>query len=293
MGCFDFFHSKETELVLPPCQEEFEYRARQSKVILKTLVINVLALIIIISLWQLAATFVIHARGVSFPTPLETFQRLGDLFSGTPLYGKTIGAHLTSSLIRWGIGYGLAVAIGLMMGMVLGASRSSHDIGMPAIYVLQLIPGLAWLPIALLIFGLGETATIFMIFMTALPPVIINTTGGIMSVPKIYTNAAEMMGLRRGEIFFKVMIPASMISITNGFRIGFANGWRVLIAAEMIVGVSVGLGYSLIQARWSLDFEAALACIVIICFIGLIIEKVIFTVIEKKVMEQLGLSKEH
>ena len=292
MGLLEFFNVKDSDLALPQNEDVFEYRGNQLRIILEILLINVFAFFIIIAIWQLAAMFVIHFRGVPFPTPVETLQRLGGLFSGMPLYGRKIEEHLISSLLRWGAGYGLAVSLGLFVGMALGASMALRDICMPAVYVFQLIPGLAWLPIALLIFGLGETATIFMIFMTALPPIVINTTGGIMSVPKIYTNAAAMMGLKGGEIFLKVLMPASLISIINGFRIGFANGWRVLIAAEMIVGVSVGLGYSLIQSRWSLDFEAALACIVMICVIGLVIEKVMFTVIEKKVMDQLGLSKE-
>ena len=87
------------------------------------------------------------------------------------------------------------------------------------------------------------------------------------------------------------MVPAATLAIVAGLRIGLANSWRVLIAAEMIVGTGVGLGYAIIQSRWSLDFEASFVCIMIICLIGLVVEKVIFEVLEKRIMAQMGLGQ--
>ena len=271
---------------------EFEYKENQIKKILKKICINLLAFGMILLLWYIIAQFVIYTRGVPFPTPQDTFSRLYELLTGVKLYDKTIYDHLLASLRRWGTGYILAVIFGIFIGLALGASKTLHDIFMPTVYVIQLIPGLAWIPIALLIFGLGDTSTIFMIFAMGITPIIINTAGGIKSTPIMYVRASQMMGASKLTIFFSVMLPASTISIINGLRIGLANAWRVLIAAEMIVGVGIGLGYSIIQARWSLDFEAAFVCIVIICFIGLVIEKFVFVVIEKKAMERMGLSKE-
>jgi len=291
MAPFDLT-SKKRSLILPPSQDEFKYRPDLQKHFLKVVFLDILAIILILAAWQMLAVFVSCLRPIPFPTPGEVFWRLGELLSGRPLYDKAIGEHVTMSLSRWTVAYCAAVIAGLWIGMILGAYRIMHAVCMPAIYVLQLIPGLAWIPIALLLFGIGEKTTIFMIFITALPPVIINTTGGIRGVPKIYSHVAQMVGLKKGGTFFRVLLPASLLSIINGLRVGFANGWRVLIAAEMIVGVSVGLGYSVIQARWSLDFEAALVCIVIIGVIGLFIEKILFGVLEKKILEYQGLSKD-
>jgi ABC-type nitrate/sulfonate/bicarbonate transport system permease component len=240
-------------------------------------------------IWQLIALWVTQTRGVPFPTPISTCQRLISLVLGNLLYEKTIGHHLVTSLFRWGMGYMISVVIGLSIGMTFGIYRLIHDLFMPTVYIIQLIPGLAWIPITLLLFGLGEGATIFMISMTALAPIIISTTGGIRSVPPIYTNVAKMLGLSQSQVFLHVLLPASLLSIINGLRIGFANGWRVLIAAEMVVGVSTGLGYSLMQARWSLDFEAALVCVFIICTVGLIVEKLLFARIERKILQRQGL----
>jgi ABC-type nitrate/sulfonate/bicarbonate transport system permease component len=100
------------------------------------------------------------------------------------------------------------------------------------------------------------------------------------------------MGTSGPAMFFRVLLPAASLQMLNGLRIGLANGWRVLIAAEMVVGVGLGLGYVLVQARWSLDYEAAFVSILVICAIGLFIEKVLFSVAERRVRDRLGLGEE-
>ncbi len=258
---------------------------------MRKLGIRICAISIAVLLWYGVALFVRVIKGVTFPMPHDTIQRLQILLSGVDLYNQTIFSHLTQSLMRWSIGYFIAVILGLQLGLLLGSSRLLHDLFMPTVYSLQLIPGLAWIPIALLIFGIGSASTIFMIFMLGIIPIIINTAGGIKSIPPIYLKVARTLGTRKAAIFFKVMLPAAALPIVNGLRIGLAGAWRVLIAAEMIVGAGVGLGYIIIQSRWSLDFEAAFVSIFIICFIGLAIEKGVFRVIEKRIMKRTGLSE--
>ena len=259
--------------------------------IVKRFLFTSLSLLIILFFWYVIAYWVRFAKGVIFPTPHDTFLRFFHLLGGIDLYNEALYRHVSSSLIRWGLGYGLAVVLGILFGLWLGASNLFYELIMPAVYFIQLIPGLAWIPIALLIFGLGNASTIFMIFIIGITPIIINTSGGIRGIPPQFVKTAQMMGASRPVIFFKVMVPAATLSILNGLRIGLANAWRVLIAAEMIVGVGVGLGYIIIQSRWSLDFEAAFVSILIICTIGLIIEKGLFAIIEKNVMLKQGLAK--
>lgn len=253
--------------------------------------INLLAMTIIMVIWQLVALWISHSRGITFPSPMQTCLRLTTLFSGDGLYGQSIYQHLMASLARWATGYLLAVFLGIIIGLILGGSAILYEICMPIVHVLQLIPGLAWIPIALLLFGIGDTSTIFMIFTMGVTPIIINTAGGIRSIPPIYVKTAQMMGASRVLVFFRIMLPAATLAIVNGLRIGLANSWRVLIAAEMIVGAGVGLGYAIIQSRWSLDFEAAFVCIMIICLIGLVVEKLVFEVLEKRIMAQMGLGQ--
>ena len=235
-----------------------------------------------------------QAKGAIFPGPVQVFSRIIRLFQGSILYDHLLATHLISSLIRWGVGYLLAIVAGLLSGLFLGTSKIIYRVGMPIIYVLQLIPGLAWIPISLLLFGIGNVSTIFMIFIMGFTPIVINTSGSIRSAPSIHINAAKMMGAGRTTLLLKVLIPFASLQIINGLRIGLANAWRVLIAAEMIVGVGVGLGYIIIQSRWSLDFEAAFVSIVLIIIIGLIIEKAIFGYLERRISYKLGIeSVEH
>ena len=240
-------------------------------------------------LWMGVVYFVDAVRGSAFPDPVSVFTRFVRLLRGGLLYDHTIKHHLFTSLIRWGIGYGLAVFAGILTGILLGTSRLLNRVFMPLIYVIQLIPGLAWIPIALLIFGIGNVSTVFMIFIMGYTPVLINTAGGIRNVPPIYTDAARMMGANHRIVIHRVLIPFASLPIIDGLRIGLANAWRVLIAAEMIVGVGIGLGYIIIQSRWSLDFEAAFISIFLIVIIGLFIEKAVFGILENRISRKLGL----
>ena len=280
---------KHIDNALSNSQEKFSLPRDHSHQVVRTIAVNIISILIIITVWQLISLWISHSRGITFPSPWQTSVRLFTFFSGENLYDKSIYQHLKASLERWAMGYLLAVFIGVLVGLVLGSSTLLHDICMPVVHVLQLIPGLAWIPIALLLFGLGDTSTTFMIFIMGVTPIIINTAGGIRSIPPIYIKTAQMMGGNRFLLFFHIMLPAATLSIVGGLRIGLANSWRVLIAAEMIVGAGVGLGYSIIQSRWSLDFEAAFACVMIICFIGLIVEKLVFEILEKRIMAQIGL----
>ncbi len=253
--------------------------------------VNIAGLVLILTLWQLVALWITYDRGVAFPTPLQTWQRLFGLFSGQQLYDHSIIGHLSASLGRWLWGYGLAVIIGLFAGLVMGAFPLLYEISIPMVHAMQLIPGLAWIPIALLIFGLGDRSTIFMIFAMGLTPIIINTASGARAIPSIFLKTAQMMGAGKRHLFFQVMLPGATLSIISGLRIGLANSWRVLIAAEMIVGSGRGLGYAIIQSRWSLDFEASFVCVLLICFMGFVVEKLIFEAIEQRIMARVGLKR--
>ena len=275
---------REQDLAAP----EFEYRENRLQACLRSATRNVMALGLIIAVWYGLVLYAHWSRGTEFPSPSQCIRRLLSLCRAERLYGYTLRQHLVSSFLqRWLLGYALAVVVGILLGLLVGVSTRLRGLLMPMAYMLQLIPGLAWIPIALLLFGIGNTATVFMIFVTALPPIVINTSGGIQGVPGIYLRAARMMGASWPRVFFQVMLPASLPSVVNGLRIGFANGWRVLIAAEMVVGVGLGLGYAIIQARWSLDFEAAFVCIALICAIGLLFEKGVFAVIERGVTKRM------
>jgi ABC-type nitrate/sulfonate/bicarbonate transport system permease component len=249
------------------------------------------ALAIPLALWWGLALFVMQVRHIAFPTPYETALRLLDLIRGKLLNDFTIYQHVTDSIQRFAFGFALAVGIGVSSGLLLGWSRVLERLSMPTVTVLQLVPGLAWIPVAILLFGIGERATVFMIAVTAFAPIVINTTAGVKGVNELFIRAARMMGADDRMLFTRILLPGSLPHLLSGLRVGFANGWRVLVAAEMIVGTGTGLGYSIIQSRWTLDYAAAFVCIAIICFIGLTVERGILLPLERRTVERWGLAR--
>ena len=184
-----------------------------------------------------------------------------------------------------------AAVVGIVLGTILGYFTYIYPIGIIPVKVFQTIPGLAWVPIALLLFGLGDKASIFIIFAVATMVITINVSGGIRTIPEVVTRAAGMMGANGIIMFFKILVPYSAVSIINGLRLGMGSAWRVLIAAEMLIGTGIGLGSSMEILRDDLDYVGAFGCIVIIVIIGLLIDKVIFSAIEKSVRHRLGLEE--
>lgn len=248
---------------------------------LKKCIQSAAPLLIVLIVWQLVALWVIILRGVAFPTPAETFLRLFELIDGVKLIGHSLYEHVASSLQRWVIGFSVAAVCGLAHGLLAGRIPAVEKATARIPQLLLLIPGLAWIPVAILIFGIGEPATIFMIAISSFAPIAINVLSGIKNVDIRFIHAAQMMGTGKRALFLTVLIPAALPSILTGLRIGLGTGWRVLVAAEMVVGTGTGLGYSIIQARWTLDYPSSFACIVVICGIGLLLEKVVLSQIEK------------
>jgi ABC-type nitrate/sulfonate/bicarbonate transport system permease component len=248
-------------------------------------------LLIVLALWQGLAVVVQQLRDVPFPTPYDTVRRLLGLLHGQPLLEFSMYRHLTNSLLRWATGFGVAMVLGIIAGLLLGWSRLLERLVMPTVHVLQLIPGLAWIPVAILLFGIGERSTIFMIAVTALAPIVINTSAGVKGVDEMYLRAARMMGADDRTLFLRVLLPGSLPHLLSGLRVGLANGWRVLVAAEMIVGTGTGLGYSILQARWTLDYASSFVCLLVICLIGLFIERGVFGPLERRTVERWGLAR--
>ena len=246
---------------------------------------------LVIGLWYAVALLVASVRDVAFPTPWQTLRGLADMLAGQSLSGHSLYRHILHSLMRWAGGFAIASTAGIAYGLLAGSHRSLERLTIPTVHVLQLIPGLAWIPVAILLFGIGERATVFMIAVTAFTPIAINVLGGVKRVDATYIRAARMMGTKGSGLLLRVLIPGSLPQILSGLRIGLGNGWRVLVAAEMIVGTGTGLGYSIIQARWTLDYTSAFACVLVICIIGLFVERLVFAQLERRTIERWGLPR--
>ncbi len=259
---------------------------------IRSVIRSFIPIFIFLVVWQLVAFMVSAFRGVPFPTPWATFMKLTALLGGQTLSDHTLYRHLADSIVRWLAGFVMAAIAGVVYGLFAGWWHPLESATYSIIHILQLIPGLAWIPVAILIFGIGETATVFMITMTAFPPVAINVLNGVKRLDTTFVRAAQMMGAGQMTMLFRVLLPGAMPSIISGLRIGLGSGWRVLVAAEMIVGAGTGLGYSIIQARWTLDYASAFACLCVICVIGLLIEHLVFNPLEKRTVERWSLQRE-
>ncbi len=280
------------ELILGNDDTVIDIKSDKLKVACKRFVYLILGLAFVLVLWQVVAwyfnTYLIYI--LEFPTPETAFERLNEMFFGSyTISGKGIWTHIQASLIRWIEGFLTAFVIGLIIGIVISINDKLYSFGSVPVNVLQLIPGLAWFPVTLLLFGFGDKAAIFIIAITAISPIAISIANGLRRVPKIYIELAQMSGKTRLETFFQVLLPYSAMDIVVGLRIGMANGWRMLISAEMVVGVVIGLGYSIDAAVGIVNYPTAFASIVIICVIGLIIDKVVLSSIETYVRNKTGL----
>ena len=279
------------EAVLSSASDTVSLSGRRDHHLLRTLAYILAGILFCIAVWWAFAavynSFI--ATSIRFPTPPEVFGRLGEFVSGFSVLGSDIAVHLGYSLKRWAEGFLIAFVLGSVIGIAMGSDDRIYRFASVPVNILQMIPGLAWYPVVILLFGLGENSAIFIISITAISPIAIGLCSGIRRVPEVNRRVAQMCGKTRAETFVEVSLPFASLDLVNGVRIGMANAWRMLIAAEMIVGVAVGLGYAIQIETAYLDYTSAFACIVLICIIGLVIDKVVLANIENYMSRRLGL----
>jgi len=215
----------------------------------------------LIALWW--AT-VLATHSIIFPTPWAVVSGAWEL-----LEDGTLARHIAASLMRVGVGFGLAVLVavplGLWMGWVSGAYRTLN----PLFQMLRPISPIAWIPIAILWFGVGDASPIYLIFISSVFPMVVQTTVGVHTIEKRYLRAAENFGVSRHTLFKRVVIPAVLPQIVVGMRIGLGVAWLVVVAAEMIA-LRSGLGYMIMDSRNAGNrYDLVVAGMIIIGLIGL------------------------
>jgi NitT/TauT family transport system permease protein len=190
--------------------------------------------------WQAASTFHIDLGFVTFanvPAPTEV------LASGVALArSPKVFAHVTSSLLRVFIGYAAAVAIGVALGLAIGRSKRAADLLLPPLEILRPIPAVAWIPLAVLMFPSSELSMIYITFIGALFPILLNTVHGVENVDPRLIASARSLGGTRNAILWEVVLPGAAPSIVTGLAVGMGTSWFCLITAEMISG-QFGIGY--------------------------------------------------
>jgi nitrate/nitrite transport system permease protein len=214
---------------------------------------------------------------VTLPGPVKTVTESWKLiahpwFDNGP-NDKGLGWQLLSSLQRVGLGYSLAAVVGILLGIIIGKSAMAFKAFDPIFQVLRTIPPLAWLPISLATFNQANPSAVFVIFITAIWPIIINTSVGIMRIPADYENVAKVYRLRGSRYFFKVMLPSAAPYIFTGLRIAIGMAWLAIVAAEMLTG-GVGIGFFIWDSWNSSRMSDIIVSVFYVGMVGLLLDRI-------------------
>jgi len=225
---------------------------------------SVAVIALIIGVWW---AIVVATGSVVFPTPWQVVTGTIELIRDGTLWG-----HIGASLFRVGTGFLLAVTVAVPLGLWMGWVKGAYITLNPLFQMLRPISPIAWIPIAILWFGVGNLSPIFLIFISSVFPMVVQTIAGVHTIEKRYLRAAANFGVSRATLFRQVVIPAVLPQIIVGMRIGLGVAWLVVVAAEMIA-LRSGLGYLIIDSRNAGNrYDLVIAGMIIIGLIGLLLD---------------------
>ena len=222
-----------------------------------------------IVLWSAAALSGMTTRAF-LPAPWDVVARFAELVV-RPFAGFTLFQHLWSSFQRFGLGFVLAVVVGIPLGLLMAWFSWIDRLVAPAFEAVRFIAPIAWVPFAALWFGTGIGGPVLIIFMGAFPPVLINTYRGAKQVDRKYIEASQMLGASNLRSMTQVLLPAAVPSIIAGLRISAGLGWQSLVGAELIVASS-GVGYLLVKGQASLSTATVMSGMIAIGVVGVVID---------------------
>jgi len=208
---------------------------------------------------------------------------------GTMALNGTLFRHTLFTLYRVLSGLALAAAVGIPLGLLMGRWRLAEKFFVPLISVLMPIPSLAWVPVFILWFGLGNTATIMLVFYAAAFPMMYNTWTGVRSVSRLWLRAASAMGADERALFRKVVLPGSLPFVIAGLRQAFARSWIAVVGGEMIAASAWGLGWVIFDAKEFLNTDVMMGVLLIVGGLGLGFERVVFQALEARTVARWGM----
>jgi NitT/TauT family transport system permease protein len=224
----------------------------------------VLAAMLFLTVWHYS---VIWTATKVFPSPLSVEKGLEEL-----LRKHVLWADIGDSLRRVALGFGMAAVIGIPLGLTLGWYPAGNRVVNPLLQILRPISPIAWIPVAIVFFGIGDRAAIFLVFLGALFPIVVACISGVSNVPSVFRRAGRNFGLSPAKILARVVFPAALPQILIGLRIALGIAWLVVVAGEMIA-VDSGLGYLVIDSRNSgKRYDLVVAAMLLIGLIGLVLD---------------------
>ncbi|MCP3468756.1 ABC transporter permease [Bradyrhizobium sp. CCGUVB1N3] len=233
--------------------------------------------IVLLAIWH----FVTVGRPASLvPPPTEVWLELRDLAVGginDDAYSGTLMTHLIASVSRVLGGFNLALIVALPLGMLIGRIELVRRFVEPLLQILRPIPVTAWLPLAMIIFGLGPRSAFFLVFLGAFYPILLNTVFGVRSVEPRLFEAASMLGCQGTAQFFRVVLPAALPSIFAGLRLGLGFSWVVIVVGEM-TGVPTGLGAIIMEARQLSRTEIVICGMLVIGVFGFLSDQIVMLI---------------
>jgi ABC-type nitrate/sulfonate/bicarbonate transport system permease component len=262
-------------------------RARRRRERLRKIFRGAVGVAVVLIAWQVMATA--YDLELILPPPLSVarniFNTLTLNYEQRWLYGPNIYEHLLSSFARAITGFSMAAMIAIPLGLFVGRFRTVREYVDPVIRSLYPIPGIAWIPLAILWFGLGNTAVIFVVFIAEFFPLYFNTEAGARNINPILVDAARCFGAKRLTLLRRVILPASIPYIITGMRIALGGAWRMIVAGEMLASQS-GIGSVLMESRFQFRATDLMMAMILISVVGFITERLIVGTLEKKTTEK-------
>jgi len=242
--------------------------------------------LVVATIWEIVAW-----SGV-FPKRLfPTIEEIATTFWQLTVDG-ILPHHAFETLIRLLASFALAATAGITIGVLMGRSRRMEELLLPLVSILAPIPGLAYAPLFLLWFGLGNLSALLLVAVVSSFPIIFNTWTGVKAVKEIWLRSAQSMGADDKRMFRHVILPGALPYVLTGLRLGLAQAWRILVAVEMLASVTWGLGWLTFGAREFLNTDVMLAGIATIGMVGLALEKLVFSKIENYTVVRWGMVAE-
>jgi nitrate/nitrite transport system permease protein len=219
-----------------------------------------------VKVWQESHDVIVHPfKGVEFGMSGLKIQETGDV---------GIAGHILTSLSRVLYGYGIAAVVGIALGILVGQSVVAYRALDPLFQVLRTVPPLAWLPISLSVFQQAQPSAIFLIFITAIWPIILNTAAGVRNIPLAYVNVGKVLGLNPLEYFIRIMLPATVPHMFTGLRIGVGMSWLAIVAAEMVQG-GTGIGFFIWDSYNSSLLTDTIVALIWIGLVGFTLDRIV------------------
>ncbi len=251
----------------------------------RKVVAPLIAVTVFLIIWQILTL----SPDANLPSPIKVVEQTWELiinpFFDKGATNKGLFWQIWASLQRVLQGFTLAAIVGISIGIVVGTNEFLYDALDPIFQILRTIPPLAWLPIALATFQQSNPSAIFVIFITSIWPIIINTIAGVQQIPQDYVNVSKVLQLSRKEYFLDIVFPATVPYIFTGLRIGVGLSWLAIVAAEMLIG-GVGIGFFIWDAWNAANISQIIIALLYVGLVGLFLDKTIAFIATKVVPDE-------